>query len=200
MSVCWNLYRFDYKQFLTIRPDIRKASTPETFAATANTSALRKIAKLLEEGSINLGEAKEAYIQEVCCVDEPVALYCSFPRILSFLCRRSETEEFAEQFGEMLNGLNQLETWLLPANELVAILPPEGVKYLQKVSANMRDGGGITYDPSASAKGQQLINDIDAAYRQVLDKDAKAEDTLSQIIQLIDEACSLEEGLLVVEL
>ena len=56
MEVRWRFYRFDYARYLELRPALRSATTPDAFAALADSPETQAIADALLENAIGLTE------------------------------------------------------------------------------------------------------------------------------------------------
>ncbi|HZO91374.1 MAG TPA: hypothetical protein VFB38_23830 [Chthonomonadaceae bacterium] len=200
MAVCWYFYRFDYARYLALRPALRSATQPAAFAAIAEGAETEAIVTSLEEGTLTLSEARNAFVQAVCCLGDPLILERGLPRFVAALRRRRGAEDAAELLGELLTGGKNMETWLLPASGLIGFLTPEETQMLRNYYATVPRRGSLRWG-TARRRGVRrggLVGACVGFVARLFDRGPQLEEMLPLLGDLIEEAANASEGLAVV--
>jgi hypothetical protein len=194
MEVRWRFYRFDYRRYLELRPALRAATTPEAFAALADSPETQAIVDALLEDAISLAEARQAFVQAACCPGDPLPLDSGFPRFVGALARRRGAEEAAELLTEMAAGGKNLEAWLLPAAGLIGFLTPEETARLYRSYAVL-SRRGLGMGQAGRARRGGLLGGVTGFLRSLFDRGPQMQEMLPLLGSLIEEAVENGEGL-----
>ena len=149
MATIWQLYRFDYEEYLQLKPVLSRANSTEDLLEIAETQNLIAIANALEDNEIEIEEARQAFVLARCCLGEATIFDRSFLRLITKLRRDLDTEDVADLLGEALAGGKNFEWWLGSPGELLSFLTPNETLRLQKSfpaendhkNRNRRSGG-----------------------------------------------------------
>ena len=196
MSGGWHFYRFDYARYLALRPALRSASTPEAFAAIADTPETQAIVALLENEEISREEARHAWLQAVCCPGDAVPLDKGFPRFVAALGRRRGAEDAAQVLCDLAAGGKNIEAWLLPSYGLVGLLTPDETAALADYCRPLRGRRGVGSGKKRRRHGG-LIGAVSAFFRSLFDRSPQAEEMLPLLLEWVDEAVQRGEGIAV---
>jgi hypothetical protein len=200
MEAGWYFYRFDYGRYLALRPALRSATTPAAFGALAVGQETEELATALLADEITLPEARNAFIQAVCCVGDPLNLDAGLSRFVTALGRRSGSEDAAELLGEMLTGGRNMEAWLLPASGLAGFLTPEETQALL-LSYRARPSRGRLRRTTGQGKRRRrggLVGVCVGFVSRLLDRGPQWDDMYHLLGNLIEEAARHGEGIAVV--
>jgi hypothetical protein len=125
MDIHWYCYRFDYAQYLRLRPALRAATTPAALEAVAGGRDADAIIEAFTAEEILLTEARASLVELLCCVGEPLPFDYGLPRIVAGLERATGMEEAAHLLSGLLSGGRNMEPWLLPSSGLTGFLTPQ---------------------------------------------------------------------------
>lgn len=190
MEASWHFYRFDYERYLALRPALRSATTPAAFAALAQEAAAQAVVEALSDNAVTLPEARQLFVQAVCCLGDPLILDRGFPRFVGTLARYPGAEDAAQLLGEILAGKKNMEPWLLPATGLIGFLKPEETVMLHDSyrafarRVRFRRGG--------------LLGAATNFFRRLLDRAPREDEILRPLGERIKEAAERNEGLAVI--
>lgn len=201
MGGCWYFYRFDYARYTEMRPTLRAATSPTTFATLAVGAETQAIVDALMEGEMSLLSARQAFVQAVCCLGEPLLFDRGLPRFVAVLARRRGAEDAAELLGEMLAGGKNLEPWLMPPAGLLGFLKPEETLELQRSYATLSRKGRLGVAKGAQPRRRRrggLIGRLLGFGRRLFNSDPEADEMLLPLAELIAEAVTNGEGIAVV--
>lgn len=195
MSVSWQFYRFDYSRYLELRPLLRAAELPEEFLPLSENAVTEALIEALNYGEIDAVSARNAFVQTLCCLGQPLPLDPGLLKIVSQLAHTRGTEDLGEQLEALLGGGLNLEPWLTPASVLLGFLTPEQTQLLH-----------VTYNPvfRTGGKGRKrrrrggLVGKVGAFLRQLLALELKPEESLALLGGLIADASEQNEGIAVV--
>ena len=195
MGTCWNVYRFDYARYLRLRPLLRSATTAAAFDALTDGADTEEVVAALANGEIAPSEARQAFLEALCCAGEPLPLDRGFPRLVMALGRRREGEEASELLSELLAGGKNLESWLLPPSGLVGFLTPQETTELALSFERLARRGSVPRLLTGSARRRGLMFHTQRLFRLLLDRDSQGDEMLSPLMELLAEAAENDEGL-----
>jgi hypothetical protein len=194
MPVSWQFYRFDYSRYLELRPDLRPALLPEHFIALSENAMTDSIVEALTAEEIEPGAARNAFVQTLCCLGEPLQLDPGLLRIVAQLAHTRGTEDMGEQLETLLGGGLNIEPWLTPTAALLGFLTPQQTQALHlNYNLVFRTGG-------KSRKRRRrggLVGKVGAFTRQLLALEMKPEESLALLGELIAAAAERNEGIAV---
>lgn len=196
MKVRWHFYRFDHARYVTLRPALRSATTPEAFANLAVDTETEEIVEALLAGEISLAAGREAFVQALCCVGDPLPFDSGLPRFVTALGKRKGGEEATELLAEMLAGGKNLEPWLKPSTGLVGFLTPEETVRLYDSYAILLRRGHIR-----GGRGKRHGGALRACIgfmRRLFDRDPDSDEMLLPLGELLREAVTRQEGLVAI--
>lgn len=130
MRTCWNLYRFDYARYLEMRPHLRPACLPEEFLAFLPGPEGEALAVAVDEERLALEAARNAVVQWLCCVADPLPIDSGFPRFLALMARHRGGEEAGELLSDLVSGGRGTEEWLHDPGGMMGLLTPEETQVL----------------------------------------------------------------------
>lgn len=195
---CYSFYRFDHARFVALRPALRSATTPAAFAALAETPETEALVTALLEDAITVQEARSAFVQEVCCLGDPLSLGKGLPRFVAALARRRGAEDAAELLGELLAGKRNREPWFSLTSGLIGFLTPEETQALHRSYSAFALQGRLRM-PSAGkrrrARRGGLVGACVGFFSHLLDRDPKLDDMQQLLGDLIEEAACNGEGI-----
>ncbi len=195
MSVFWQFTCFDYDNFLSLRKDLRAAESPEDFAALSANSMTDAIVASLAAGEMKAAVARNAFVQALCCTGEPLLLDAGLLRIVAKMAHTRGVEDLGEQLEAFLGGGMNLETWFQPGEALAGFLTPEQTRELgMRYGDTMRRGG--------TGRGRRrrqggLVGKTGAFVRQLFAMEARPEESLRLLGELISEAAGAGQGIAV---
>jgi hypothetical protein len=196
MEVRWRFYRFAYMRYLELRPALRSATTPDAFAALADSPETQAIVDALLENAISLTEARQAFVQATCCPGDALPLDSGFPRFVGALARKRGAEDAAELLTEMAAGGKNLEAWLLPAAGLIGFLTPEETMRLYQSYAVL-SRGSLAGQARRVRRGG-LLGGMTGFLRILFDRGPQMQEMLPLLGSLIEEAVENGEGIAVI--
>ena len=198
MPDSWRFYRFDYAQYLELRPALRSATTPAAFAALADSPETDAITEAVESGEITIEAARHGWLIAVCCVGEGLLLEGGFPRLVAALGRRRGAEDAAERLAELAAGGKNLEAWLQPSFGLTGFLTPQETAALATDYARLTASGRLRSGKKRKTRRGGLVGFVRNFFRRLLDAGLPAEELAPLIGELLTEAARKGEGVAVV--
>ena len=201
MSASWKFYRFDYDRYLALRPELRAAEEPDEFSAWSENELTKAIVQALEgadDPAIEPETARNAFVQILCCLGEPLPLDPGLLRIVARLAHTRGTEDLGEQLEALLGGGVNLEAWMVPITTLpialLGFLTPEQTRTLHATYGDVFRTG---------VKGRKkrrrggLVGKAGAFLRQLLVLELKPEESLGLLGELVATAAERNEGIAV---
>lgn len=192
----WRFYRFDYTRYVALRPALRSATTPQAFAAVADNPRTDAIVDALMEEEITLLEARHAFIEATCCLDEPLSLDHHLPRLLSVLARRRGAEDIADTLSELLAGQKNKESWLLPSHGLIGYLTPAQTEELHEHLVRLRQSRSRV--PGKRRRHGGWLSGLHGFLRGLLSNAPEAEELLELLSTLTENALAHGDSIAVV--
>ena len=156
MQVSWNFYRFDYAQFLILRPLLRATTAPEAFAAFGEDTEMETIAEAVAEQSLTPEEARNALLLTLCCDGDPLPIDASFPRFLAALARRKGAEGAAELLGDLVSGGKGVEAWMAADDGITGLLTPDETAQLYTMFQPLLTRRGRSLSSVGGKKGRRM--------------------------------------------
>jgi len=198
MSASWKLYRFDYSRYLELRPELRIAHEPDAFMALNENPLTETIIDALNAEEIEPESARNAFVQTLCCLGEPLPLDPGLLRIVARLAHTRGTEDLGEQLEALLGGGVNIEPWMIPAATLpIALL---GFLTPEQTQAMHRDYGDVFRTGGKSRKRRRrggLVGKVGAFLRQLLVLELRPEESLGLLGELIADAAERKHGIAV---
>ncbi len=198
MSHSWKFYRFDYSRYLEVRPELRAATDPDDFTALSENPVTASVVEALNFGEIEPKAARNAFVQTLCCLDDPLPLDPGLLRIVVRLAKARGTEDLGELLEALLGGGMNLEPWMVPVTTLpIALL---GFLTPDQVLALHQDYGDVFRTGVKGRKRRRqggLIGKAGAFLRQLLVLELKPEESLGLLGELIADAAAGGEGIAV---
>src|SRR5579871_5139557 len=195
MDVRWYCYRFDYAEYVRIRPALRAATTPAALEALAQGPEVDAIVETFMAAEISLSEARAAMVQALCCRGEPLPFDPGLPRIIAMLERADGMEEGASLLTGMLSGGRNMEPWLQPSSGLAGFLTPQETSALYVAFVSWR---GRTYRRGRQPGNRRvkgLMRGVFGFVRHLLNAGPQPDETLRLMGQLLDDAARHDCGI-----
>lgn len=198
MSVSWKFYRFDYSRYVALRPELRMAADPDAFMALSENALTETIVEALNAQEIEPRSARNAFVQTLCCLGEPLQLDPGLLRIVVRLAHTRGTEDLGEQLEALLGGGVNIEPWLSPATALpialLGFLTPEQTRALHGTYGDVFRTGGKS---RKKRRRGGLVGKVGDFLRQLLVMELKPEESLGLLGELIATAVERNEGVAV---
>ncbi len=198
MAIFWRLYRFDFEEYLELRPALSRADTREALANLADSEELDSVISALFNEEIELSEARQAIVLARCCRGEPILFSKKFLRLVTKLSRNPDLEEGAERIGEALAGGKNLEPWLEPSSELLSLLTPAEIKRLDVEMPLLLEACGATRRNKRGLRLRGILPAAGSFFSRLFDREPSAEEMLSLFGEMAEYASSRGEGIVVV--
>ena len=198
MAITWHLYRFDYEEYLQLKPLLSVANSSESLDAIAITQNLKAVTDALINEEIDIAEARQAIVLSKCCLGEPIHLDRAFLRYLTKLRRDHNTEESAEIIGEALAGGANLESWLQPPGELLSFLTPHETKRLNQSLPNQNQSSSGDGSAPRKKANSSAFSSFTSILKRMFDFAPSSEEAFDLFSDLIEIASERNEGIVFV--
>lgn len=197
MAETWRFYRFDYTQYLEIRPALRSVTTPAALAALSDSEVTDVIADAAQNGEITVQEARHDWLIAACCIGPPLTLDSAFTRFVAALGRRRGAEEAAETLTELAAGGKNIEAWLMPSFGLIGFLTPTETEKLAVNCAALSKLGRLRSGKKRKVRRGGLFGFVRNFLRRLFDAGPQTDELLPLINALLNEAARNGEGVAV---
>jgi len=198
MSASWKFYRFDYDAYLALRPALRAARDPDDFRTLNKNRLTEAIVEALDADEIEPEAARNAFVQALCFLGDPLPLDPGLLRIVARLSHARGTEDLGEQLEALLGGGVNVEAWLVPVNTLPialqSFLTPEQTRALH---TNYGDVFRTGVKGRKKRRRGGLVGKVGAFLRQLLVLELKPDESLALLGELIAAAAARNEGVAV---
>ncbi len=194
MTIFWRLYRFDFEEYLELRSELSRATTPESLSNLADSEELDSVISALFNDDIEISEAKQAVVLARCCRGEPLLFSKKFLRLVTKLSRDPNLEDGAEKIAEALAGGKNLEPWLEPSSELLSILTPAEIKRIDGEMPLLLEACGVG-SRRKSGRSMGLFPTAGSFFMRLFDQEATANEMLSLFSEMVEHASSRGEGI-----
>ncbi len=209
MQPCWNFYVFDYARYLILRPLLRVADTPDAFVSLLDRpeadgidyAVAEALVQVVEEATISLEQARNAFVFVACCISEPLPVEATFPRFVAALARRGGAEDAAETLGALVSGGRPFEDWMRDPQGLIGWLTPEETGILARDCKPLLEKRGRSM-ASVGRGGRRvrrggLLGGCVRFVRHLFNSGPLPDDVLRLLGRLLQEAHSENYGLAV---
>ena len=202
MQVSWNIYRFNYSQFIVLRPLLRAATEPEAFAAFGEGAEIEAIVDAVAEQSLTPEEARNALLVALCCEGDALPVDASFSRFVAALARRKGAEDAAEMLGDLVSGGKTVEAWMAAEDGIVGLLTPEETRQLYHTYRPLLLRRGRSMSQMGAKKGRRarrggLVGACVSFVRHLFNLGPLPDDLLLLLGALLKEAQANEQGIAV---
>ena len=196
-AVYWYFYAFDYGKYIDLSKLLANARSPGYFSAISNDDETKAICKKLQDGMLSYPQARQHFVQKVCCLEEPAVFDSSLLRVLGRFTKQRDAFEISTILSELMGGKKNLENWMLPAKGIVGFLTPDEVHYLYELYAPRIKTGELTLYSTKSRQGGFLSACLEFI-RRLFDRSMREEDVVELLGEAIHEAHRNNHGLAVI--